>query len=162
MVASILSRQGSSVLVNVFGGARATAAFGLAGQATNQAATLTVGVIRATYPEVVLREGRGDRASSVRLALLTTKYATLLTLMWMLPFYAEVEHVLGIWLTSVPEHTGEFVRLLMLVILFDNLSVGYPVIVQSIGRVAAYQVSVGLLVMLAFPISYLCCDRMPR
>ena len=155
VVASILSRQGSSVLINVFGGARATAAFGLAGQATNQAATLTVGIVKASYPEIVSREGRGERTNSVRLALRTTKYAALLTLMWMLPFFAEVDQVLLLWLTSVPEYTGTFVRLLMVIVLFDSLSVGYPIIVQSIGRIAAYQVSVGLLLMLTFPISYL-------
>ena len=150
---SILSRQGSSLLVNGFAGPMATASYGLAAQASNQAASLTSGLVRASFPEIVAREGRGERTESLRLAMDVTRYSTLLTLLWWIPLFSQVENVLRIWLTTVPADAAPFLRLLLLVVLFDNLSVGFPLVVQSIGRLGRYQVSIGALVALAFPIS---------
>lgn len=151
---SVTTRQGSAVMLNLFFGPSINAAYLVAEQVSNNASNISAGFMKSVSPEVASREGRQERSRAVTLALSATRYAALITLVWLVPLAFQMEAALDLWLVKVPQYADTFALMLLLVILFDNLTIGYPMLVQSIGQIASYQVTVGVLIMLALPLSY--------
>ena len=72
-----------------------------------------------------------------------------------LPLIIETEMVLHLWLNTVPEHTVNFVRLILLLVLSESISAPLVTAMLATGRIKNYQMLVGGLQMLNFPVSYL-------
>lgn len=73
-----------------------------------------------------------------------------------LPILFETEFVLTIWLKHFPEHTVNFVRLVLVLSLCDIVSNTLIALQNSTGRIRNYQLAVGGMLMMNFPLSYLC------
>ena len=71
------------------------------------------------------------------------------------PIYINIDYILKVWLTNVPNHTSNFVRFALLFILIDSLSFSLIKAIQASGKIKYYQIVVGTLICLNLPISYL-------
>lgn len=152
---SMLRNQGSAILLNTFHGPVANAAFGLANQVSVQTMQLSNSMLGAMKPEIALREGRGDRIRMLSLATRACRVGTLLGALFSIPLIVEMDFVLQLWLENPPAHTATMCRLMLAVFLVDQLTVGYMMAVSARGKIAAYQLTLGTMLVLTLPLAWL-------
>jgi O-antigen/teichoic acid export membrane protein len=152
---AILRNQGSPILLNIFFGPRVNAAFGIANSVTAQAMTLSSAMTGAFSPEITASEGRGERKHMLDIALRMCKFSTLLVMLFAIPLIAEVNYVLELWLHNVPLYAGTLCQLMLIMFLIDQLTVGYMSAVNAQGKIAAYQATLGSMLVLTLPLAWL-------
>lgn len=89
------------------------------------------------------------------LSLSTCKFSFLLLLFVGIPLYIEMPYVLTLWLKEVPEFTVDFCRLVIIMSLVRQLSIGISISLDSIGKIKWVQIFVGGLHIFVLPISYI-------
>ena len=151
---AILRNQGSPILLNIFFGPRVNAAFGIANSVTAQAMTLSSAMTGAFSPEITASEGRGERTHMLDIALRMCKFSTLLVMLFAIPLIAEVDYVLKLWLHDVPLYAGNLCQLMLITFLIDQLTVGYMSAVNAKGKIAAYQATLGSILVLTLPLAW--------
>jgi len=134
----IIRNQGIAVLINVFCGAIGNAAYGIAQQVSGAVAFLSTSIVNAINPQIMSAEGQGNRARMLQLAEYESKYAFLLLSMISIPLIFEMETILRIWLTEVPEYAVSFCQLMLLAAIFDQLSIGLTSANQAIGQIKVF------------------------
>jgi len=152
---SVVARnQGLAMILNVFFGAIINAAYGIANQVNSQLSYFSVTMLQSLNPQIIKSEGMGDRPRMLRLAMIASKFSFFLLSFFSIPVIIEMPIILKLWLKNVPDHTIVFCRLIIIVSLITQLTVGLQVAIQSVGRIKVYQVVVSLLLMLNLPVSY--------
>lgn len=151
---AIFRNQGSPILLNIFFGPIANAAFGIANSVTAQAMTLSNSLTGAFSPEITAREGRGERHRMLDIALRMCKFSTLLVILFAIPLIVEVDYVLRLWLHDVPPYAGSLCQLMLVMFLIDQLTVGYMSAVNAQGKIAAYQATLGSILVLTLPLGW--------
>ena len=151
---AILRDQGSVILLNLYFGPRVNAAFGIANQVSAQTSQLGVAMVGALAPEIAASEGRGDRTRMLSLAQQTSKFGTILVLLFAIPLMVELEYILKLWLIEPPLHTVMFCQLIMAAFVLDRLSAGYILAVNAYGKIAAYQATLGTCLVLTLPLAW--------
>jgi len=149
------SVQMPSFLLNLYHGTKANAAYGIATHVSNHASSLTAALMGAMSPEIIASEGRGDRARVFDLTLRSCKLGTLLILLFAVPLLFEMEYVLTAWLRIPPPHAVALCRWMMAILLVDKLTIGHMMAVNASGRIAGYQLSLGLLMLSSVPLGWL-------
>ena len=89
------------------------------------------------------------------LVLRSSKYTFFLTLIVVLPIYLHTDSILEIWLSSTPDYTGVFTKLLAIDALITSLGTSLMTAAQATGRIKKYQIVVGTLLLVNFPASLL-------
>ena len=151
----ILRNQGSAILLNLFFGPSLNAAYGIANQVSGQTNQLSAAMIGAFSPEITASEGRGDRARMINLSLRACKFGAILAMLFAIPLMAEMDYILNLWLRQPPPYTALFCQLILCTFLIDRLSAGYVLAVQAHGRIAAYQATLGTILLLTLPLAWL-------
>jgi hypothetical protein len=90
----------------------------------------------------------------LKLAVKTCKVATLLVLFIAVPLWAELENVLKLWLREVPPHTSSLCKFVLASFLVDRITIGFMIAVNARGKVAAYQATLGFLLIASLPIAW--------
>lgn len=152
---ALLRDQGSAILLNLFYGPKVNAAYGIANQVSNQTNQLSAAMITAFMPEITTREGRGDREQMIDLSIRACKYGTLFILIFAAPLIVEIDYVLKLWLIEPPAHTAKFCQLILIAFMIDRLSSGYMLAVNAYGKIAAYQLTLGFILIFTLPLSWL-------
>lgn len=150
----VVRSQGSSILINLFFGTKVNAAFGIGSTVSTQASTFSTALRSAMAPEITSSEGRGDRARVINLALLACKSSALLIMLFAIPLLVEMEYVLNLWLRQPPPYTTIFCCLMLGELLIDSLTIGHMLAINASGRIAAYNVILGVVHALAVPAAW--------
>lgn len=153
---AILSNQGLGILINIFtGGTKANAGYGIAGQVNSAVSGIGVGVYQSAVSEIFRLEGAGERQAMIKLALRTSKFIVLLSLVWLLPLCIEMEAVFALWLdNNVPEYAVGFCRVILSAYVVNGFIMGYGAAVGAYGKVASYQSVQGTLLVMTFPLAW--------
>jgi O-antigen/teichoic acid export membrane protein len=151
----ILRNQGTAILLNLFHGPNVNAAYGIANQVSTQSGTFAQSMISAMSPEIATVAGRNDHQRFFDLTFRASKFGTLLTLLFTIPLFIEMDYILWLWLKTPPPHTATFCQIILLSFLVDKLSVGHMIAINANRKIAAYQSSVGIILLLTFPLAYL-------
>lgn len=154
-VGATLRDSGSAVLLNLEFGPRVNAAYGVASQVAQGCNHLALALMGALSPEMATCAGRGDRERLLGLAQRVNKFGTLAVLLFAVPLMLQMEFVLQLWLAAPPPWAASFCRLVLLVFLVDRLSSGYMLAVTAHGRIAAYQATLGSLLILTLPLAWI-------
>lgn len=109
----------------------------------------------ALSPEITSTEGKGDRNRVLLLADKASKFSTFLVLLFAIPISIEIKEILTIWLGNPPEYAWYFALLYLLSLYFDNQTTGFMIAVNAVGRIAKYQITVGGLLLSAFPLAWI-------
>lgn len=149
-ISSILRNQGTALLMNTFAGVKANAAFGIANNVAAQTSVISSTMYNAISPEITTREGAGERDRMISLSLRASKFAMLLTFLWLIPLYIEMDYVLELWLKNPPMHATEFCRIILLTYAADKFSIGYWGAVSAYGKLAGYQLTMAGFHLFAF------------
>jgi O-antigen/teichoic acid export membrane protein len=150
----LLRNQGSAILLNIYFGAKVNASYGIANQVSNQTNQLAAVMMGAFTPEITASEGRGNRDRMLSLSLRVCKMGTILILLIVVPLQVELEYVLKLWLKEPPVYTALFCRFILITFLIDRITAGYMMAVNAFGRIAAYQATLGGILLLTLPLAW--------
>jgi O-antigen/teichoic acid export membrane protein len=151
---ALLRNQGTAILLNIYFGAKINASYGIANQVSAQTNQVAAAMMGAFTPEITASEGRGNREGMLSLALRVCKIGTISILFITIPLMVELEYILKLWLIDPPEHTALFCRLILTNFLIDWTTSGYMMAVNAYGRIAAYQATLGTILVMTLPIAW--------
>lgn len=146
--------QGVNLLLNVFFGPLANAAYGVMTQVQNAVNSFANSLQTALSPQIYQSYGKGRTDDFHNLTIVGSKISFMLLLVLVVPILHGLDYLLRIWLGTVPEHAFEFVRGILIVLLIDTASLPLIAALAATGKIKWYQISVGGLLLLNVPVSY--------
>ena len=156
--AGLLKDQGVNVLLNMFIGPVVNAARGIAGTVNTALTSFSGNFMTALNPQITKSYAAGDYDYMFSLVERGSRFSYYILLIFALPVLFETEFILTLWLKSYPEHTVNFVRLILMVTLCDILSNTLINLQLATGKLRNYQLAVGGMLLMNFPLSYLCLN----
>lgn len=154
--AGLLKDQGVNILLNMFIGPIINAARGIANTVNNVLVSFSNNFMTALNPQITKSYAAGDYDYMFSLVERGSRFSYYILLLFALPMLFEAEFVLTLWLKHYPEHTVNFVRLIMIVSMCDILSNTLINLQVSTGKIRNYQLAVGGMLLMNFPLSYIC------
>lgn len=154
--ASLLKDQGVNILLNLFIGPIINAARGIANTVNNVLASFANNFMTALNPQITKSYAAGNYNYMFSLVERGSRFSYYILLLFALPMLFEADFVLTLWLKHYPDHTTNFVRLILVVTLCDILSNTLINLKASTGNVRNYQIVVGGMLLMNFPLSYIC------
>ncbi|MBO8093439.1 MAG: hypothetical protein J7D60_09035 [Prosthecochloris sp.] len=151
--ASIMKTQGLNMLLNVFFGPSINAARGVSYQVNNGVGGLTQNFIVALSPQITKSYASRDFGRMKKLVYRGAKYSFYLLLLLSLPLLFEVDYILGLWLTDVPDYASVFTRLIIIQALVESFNPVLYAAVQATGKIKIYQLIVGGTLLVNLPLS---------
>ena len=148
-----LRSQGMAIVLNVFQGVCINAAYGIANQLLGQLTNFTATISKAMAPQIMQCKGSGDEKHMISLSIKQCKYSFILLLFFVVPLYSEMPLILRLWLKQIPEHGIVFCRLILLVALVQQLTIGLQTLIQANGNIAFYQTTMSFFIMLNIPLA---------
>ena len=153
--AGLLKDQGVNILINLFTAPAVNAARGIAMQLNGMIGQFSGSFMGAFMPQVTKYYASGDLTEMHKLMFRGTRFSYYIFMFIAIPLFFEVETVLQVWLGQVPEHTVLFTRLALLLSLLEMWSSVLITAQNATGRIRNYQLVVGTILLLNFPLSYL-------
>ena len=154
--AGLLKEQGVNLLLNLFVGPVLNAARGIALSVNTAVGSFVGNFMTALCPQITKSYAAGEYVFMMSLVERGSRFSFYILFLLALPILFETEFMLTLWLNDFPEHTVNFVRLILLLSLSDVLSNTLITLQNATGKIRNYQIAVGGALMLNFPISYLC------
>ena len=145
--------QGSAIVVNKFFGPGTNASWSIANTLSAQAISLSNALTGALVPAVTTEEGAGEREKMIQLAFRTSKFSSLLILVFSVPLIAEMDEVLRLWLVNPPQHTAGLCTCILIAYAIDKLALGHHVAISANGKIGFYHSIVGSTFFLSVPIA---------
>lgn len=155
VTSGVLRDQGVNILLNLFFGPAVNAARAISMQVGAAVNTFANNFMTALNPQIMKSYAVGDNRYMMSLVFQGARFSYYLLLLLSLPVLVETEALLALWLKSVPDHTVCFVRLMILFTLFESLSQPLVTAMFATGKIRNYQIVVGGIQMLIFPLSYI-------
>lgn len=153
-LASLVRKQGSVIILNIFFGPTINASYGIANQISNQMLVFSETLLKAIGPSIV-KSYSSDRMDNVTVLLFTTsRYAFFLFSILAVPLYLEMGFVLKLWLKNVPDHTLIFSQLILFNVLIDVIIGPMISAIQATGKIKSYQIFSGITYLLNIPVAY--------
>ncbi len=126
----------------------------VANTVNSHANTLSAAMIGAFTPAITTECGAGDDAKMRRLAGRASKFGLVLSLLFLLPLALELREVIHLWLKEPPPFTVGLCYLMMLDLLGNTATTGQGTTITAKGRIAAFQLALGLTCFLALPLAW--------
>ena len=154
--AGLLKDQGVNILLNLFLGPIINAARGIANTVNNVLSSFAGNFMTALNPQITKSYAAGDYSYMFSLVERGSRFSYYILLLFALPMLFEADFVLTLWLNHYPSHTVNFVRLILLVTMCDILSNTLINLQNATGKIRNYQLAVGGMLLMNFPLSYIC------
>jgi O-antigen/teichoic acid export membrane protein len=154
-MAYVVVNQGQNLLLNVFFGPVVNAARGVSFQIHGAISGFITNIYTAINPQIVKSYAANENEHILKLIFQGTKLSIYLLLLIILPLVLEIEIILNIWLTVVPEFTIIFTRLILINTLLFNLTTPSIIAIQATGKVAAIHLTTGSLNLLNLVLAYI-------
>lgn len=151
----MISQYGLSVVLNNFFGAILNAAQAIANQISGQLMAFSNTMIKAVSPVIAKSEGAGERDKMLNASLLSAKYGYLLFAIFAIPFLLETPYILNIWLEEVPDWAILFVRLQLILLLIEQLTLMVGRAVEVQGDIKVYFAVQSFLNILPIVLTYI-------
>jgi O-antigen/teichoic acid export membrane protein len=152
--AAILGRnQAMSLVLNIFFGVIANAAYGVAFQIQAALGVFSQGIVVAMTPRILKSAGTNEEKVMLNNAYLTAKYGLFVLSFVSVPLLINMDHVLSLWLKVVPENAVIFSKLIIVFLLCTAFSVGIQTIFQGINKVKVYNITISSILLLNVPIA---------
>lgn len=154
--AGLLKGQGVNILINLFLGPVVNAAQGIANSVNGAISGFSGNFMVALNPQITKSYANDEREYTLSLVERGSRFSFFIMFIFALPIFLEADFVLAIWLKQYPEHTVNFVRLILVLSLCDIISNTLITLQNATGKIRNYQLAVGLTLLMNFPLSYIC------
>lgn len=153
-IAAVARGQGNNLVLNWFFGTVINAAYGITMMIQGVVTTFVSNFQVAVNPQIVKSYAAGNRDRSFKLMFQSSKFSFGLMLMMITPILSSLQFILDKWLKNYPEQSLLFIKLALFSVLIDTLSNPLMMGLQATGNIKLYQATVGVLVFLNLPVSY--------
>lgn len=151
----LLMTQGMNILTNLFFGVSVNAARAITVQVDSAVSRFVQSFTTAIDPQIVKNYASNDIAAMKTLMFRGSKFSFIIIYVLTLPILLELDVLLNLWLTVVPEYTAIFIRFNLIITLIYSLSPSYLTAISATGNIRNYQLLIVLLVSLSFVATYL-------
>ena len=153
--AELMKDQGVNIAINVFTGPVINAARGIAMQVNRIVSRFIQNFTIALNPQIIKDYAAGNLERMHKLIFTGARFSYFLFMFLSIPIFFEIESILLLWLGQVPEHTVLFTRLVLILTLCEIISQTLITAQYATGKISNYQIVVGGILLMNFPISYL-------
>lgn len=153
-ISGVATNHGSNLVLNLFHGPIANAAFSVAHQLSSAMQVLSTNMMKAVCPQLVKSYASGDYPYMMRLFYMSNKLSFLLNYFLILPMLICTEQILNLWIGSVSEYMVIFSKLAMVFALVFSLHLPITTIIQAANNVKIYHGVVDTFTLLCLPLSY--------
>jgi len=154
-LANVFNNQGVSIMLNIFFGPIVNAALAIAFQVNSSINQFVQNFIIAVRPQITKYYASGQKEQMLKLILQSSKFSFLLLFIITMPVLLETHFVFTLWLKKTPEYVISFTRFIIISTLIDTLSYPLMAAAQATGKIKRYQATVGGVMLLNLPLSYL-------
>lgn len=141
--------QGINLLLNAFCGPAVNAARGIAVQVEGLVKQFANNIQTAINPQILKNYATGELDRMYSLIMASSRYCFYFMFILSLPIFIETDFLLTLWLGNVPDHTTNFIRIILLSVLLDAFV--NPMFTANLasGKLAIYHGTLAIL-MYAF------------
>ena len=143
----IAAVNGGACVTNLFFGAAANAAYGVAQQVQFHAEQLANAMVGAFEPAVTASAGKGDRGTFRALVRQSGLLGAGLFLLVAVPLAVLLDPILKLWLGTPPEGTATVCRIVLAAMALNKLTTGHQLALMARGRIAGWQIASGGILM---------------
>lgn len=154
VLSTFVRAQGPAVVLNVFFGPIANAAYGLAVQVQWFASSIIWGFLGSTTPSIVKRQASGDYRGMALLSDQSNTYGFAILWIILAPVLFEMGFCLKLWLHTPPPSTAAFLMPVLIALLIDQLTLGYNSSLVAAGRMAGFSLVIFMTNSAGVPIGY--------
>lgn len=151
----ILHTQGISIVLNLFFTVAVNAAQGIANQVNGVVNQFTTNFLVALNPQVVKSYAAGENKQMHLLIIRGCKMAFCMMAFFVIPLVLEAPTILRVWLGNTPEHTINFMRLVLLISLVNSFSGLLATAKGATGNIKLYQITLTLIGALHLPFAWI-------
>ena len=149
-----LTLQGINILLNIFFGNILNAAYGITSQVQAAVIKFVQSFQNAINPQIIKNYAKNDLTEVKSLIINGTKYTCYLELIIAVPLFFGMDVILKFWLTTVPEYTLWFCRLMLINLFIDTFSNLLAVASEGSGQIKKFQLAISTMLCLNFIITY--------
>ncbi len=153
-VTVLLRDQGGNILLNLFGGPVTNAAAGIASTLTSVVSSFTENFTNAFSPQIMKSYAREDYERLNSLLFRFSRLSFYLMFFLALPIFLNAHYLLELWLGIVPEHTVNFVRLVLLTMLTTIVVQPVATAKSAVGNIRNFQITLGFIRLLFIALAY--------
>ena len=154
-LAIIGRNQGVAIVINMFMGTVANAAYGVAHQINGALGHFSSTFQKAINPQLMKSEGMNNRERLLRISYISSKFSVLALCFFAIPLIVEMNDVLSIWLKdNIPPDTVQLSCCVILLSIAYQFSTGIMSAIQAVGNIRNYQITMGVIILLNVPLSY--------
>lgn len=154
-VASISLLQGLQILLNLFFNPIVNAAQSLSNQLKSAVDSFASNIRTASSPSIIKLCSSNSFGEAYEMLNLVIRLSSVTILLVSIPLLLETDLLLKLWLNDVPPYTNIFIKLLLFNMIIDVVSSPIVSVIQSIGDIKKYQLTVSFVILLVLPFSYL-------
>lgn len=154
--AVMLNGQGVNIVLNMIFGPAVNAARGLAVTVNNIIGNFVNNFTMALNPQIIKAFAADEQDYLHSLVERGTKFSYFILLILGVPVLLEADFLLDLWLVDVPEHTVNFVRLVLLLSFADISSGTLNMAQMATGKIRKYQIITSCILSLNFVFSFFC------
>lgn len=149
-----IETQGVLVVLNRIGGTVLNAAGGLTATVTLTINQFGSALIMAFRPQIIQQYAARNFEYMQRLLINCSKYAIILLTVFLVPAFIEMDYILNLWLTEVPQHTSEFCRITLLASMSQMAVTSLACGIHATGKVFVFSFVTGFTYIIQLPIMY--------
>lgn len=156
--AGLLKRAGVDLLMFQFFGPVLTAAKSISGSVNNAVTSFAGNFMTALVPQITKSYAAGDLKYTFSLVERGSRFSFYVMMFFAIPIVFETDFILTLWLKNYPEHSVNFVRLVLASSLLEILSTTLIKLQAATGKIRNYQLAVGGMLLMNFPLSYIALE----
>ena len=153
-LAGMCNTQGVNMLLNVFYGPIANAAYAISAQISAAVSQFSSSFYTAVRPALIKSYASNEFCYMNELFMLSNKVLFILMLILILPIYVIAEPLIKLWLGDVEQYMVEFTRLSLVYTFILSLSNPITTIVQAANKVKYYHGIVDTFTLVSLPVIY--------
>lgn len=154
-LAWVFTGQGVNIILNLFFGPVVNAAKGIAEQVNGAVSRFVTNFQTALNPQLVKSFAANEIDDMIVLLYRGIRFSYYLLFMLSLPLIINMDLILNIWLTEVPEYATGFCQLVLISSLTATVSNLLSQVAKAYGKIRNYQIIVSVCLFMNFPLSYL-------
>ena len=147
--------QGINILLNLFFGPVVNAARGIATQVEYATNTFVQNFQMATKPQIIKSYASNNLEYMHKLIIASSKYGFYMMLLITFPILLCIDSILKLWLGIVPEHTANFVYIILFTGLLNPLKNALIQGIHATGDIRKFQIYEGTTLLTVVPIAYI-------
>ena len=147
--------QGNTILLNIYFGPIANAAFAVASQIQNAFNSLCNSMVLPFRPAMIKAYAEGNHRYVCRLFYANNKVICFFMILTGFPIISEMDVILNLWLGTYDSSTLIFARLTVVSVMLIAFHNPISIIMHAIGKVMQYHLPVETTILLCCPITWI-------